>query len=78
MGHTQPKSSGYLTRLELTFLQGWPLDYIDSTKTISNDIAEVYKTLGIEAARQTIYDEITDVMEFDGAYINSHHLTVLV
>lgn len=53
------------------------LDYIDSKKTISNDIAEVYKTLGIEAARQLIYDEIAEVIEFDGTYINFHHLSLL-
>ena len=53
------------------------LDYIDTRKTISNDIAEVYKVLGIEAARQLIYDEITEVIEFDGTYINYHHLSLL-
>ena len=53
------------------------LDYIDANKTISNNISEVYKVLGIEAARQTIYDEIAEVIEFDGTYINSHHLGLL-
>ena len=53
------------------------LDYIDTRKTISNDIVEVYKVLGIEAARQLIYDEITEVIEFDGTYINYHHLSLL-
>ena len=33
------------------------LDYIDKTRTISNSIMEVYKVLGIEAARQCIYNE---------------------
>ena len=33
-------------------------------------------TLGIEA-RQTIYNEIIDVIEFDGTYINSHHVDLL-
>jgi DNA-directed RNA polymerase II subunit RPB1 len=53
------------------------LDYIDNTKTITNDVIEMYNTLGIEAARQVLYNEFTDVMEFDGAYINSHHLDIL-
>ena len=53
------------------------LDLIDKTKTISNDILEVYNTLGVEAARQTIYNEIVDVIEFDGTYINPHHYSIL-
>jgi DNA-directed RNA polymerase II subunit RPB1 len=32
---------------------------------------------GIEAARQTIYNELVEVIEFDGTYINFHHLSVL-
>jgi len=53
------------------------LDYIDATRTFSNDIAEVYKVFGIEAARQTIYNELAEVIEFDGTYINYHHMSVL-
>ena len=53
------------------------LDYIDPTRTFSNDIVEVYNVLGIEAARQSIYNEIADVIEFDGTYINYHHFSVL-
>ena len=53
------------------------LDYIDGTRTTSNNIAEVYSILGIEAGRQCIYDELIEVIEFDGTYINSHHLDVL-
>ena len=53
------------------------LDYIDGSRTISNDIHEVYNVLGIEAARQTIYNEIVDVIEFDGVYVNHHHFSVL-
>ena len=53
------------------------LDYIDTTKTYSNDIVEIYKLLGIEAARQAIYNELSDVIEYDGTYINVHHLSLL-
>jgi DNA-directed RNA polymerase II subunit RPB1 len=54
------------------------LDYIDNTRTFSNDITEVYNVLGIEAARQAIYNELAEVIEFDGTYINSHNYSVLV
>jgi DNA-directed RNA polymerase II subunit RPB1 len=50
---------------------------IDGNRTISNNIQEVYATLGIEAARQTIYNELMEVIEFDGTYINSHHIDLL-
>ena len=53
------------------------LDYIDTTRTFSNDIVEIFNIFGIEAARQTIYNELVDVIEFDGTYINYHHLSVL-
>tara|TARA_Y100000591_G_C21816733_1_gene691168 strand:- start:772 stop:1938 length:1167 start_codon:yes stop_codon:yes gene_type:complete len=53
------------------------LDYIDKTKTYSNSITEIYRTLGIEAARQSIYKEFSEVIESDGTYINEHHLTLL-
>jgi DNA-directed RNA polymerase II subunit RPB1 len=53
------------------------LDYIDPNRTVSNDIVEIYETFGIEAARQTIYNELADVIEFDGTYINFHHLSML-
>ena len=53
------------------------LDYIDVNRTYTNDIQEIYNVLGIEAARQSIFNEISDVIEFDSTYINYHHLTML-
>jgi len=53
------------------------LDYIDSRRTFSNDIMEIFEVFGIEAARQTIYNELAEVIEFDGTYINYHHLSLL-
>jgi DNA-directed RNA polymerase II subunit RPB1 len=58
-------------------LEALALDYIDPTRTYSNDIREVFDVLGIEAARQIIFNEMTDVMEFSGVYINYHHLGLL-
>ena len=53
------------------------LDYIDKNETVSNSIMEIYKVLGIEAARQAIYNEFSEVIESDGTYINTHHLEML-
>jgi DNA-directed RNA polymerase II subunit RPB1 len=51
-------------------------DIIDSAKTITNDINEVYEVLGVEAARQAIYNEISDVLE--SVYVNFRHVALLI
>ena len=53
------------------------LDFIDFRRTHSNDIREIFDVLGIEAARQSIYNELNEVMEFSGVYINHHHSSLL-
>ena len=53
------------------------LSYIDADNTTSNNIIEVFEVLGIEAARQTIYNELIEVVEYDGTYINYHHIGLL-
>ncbi len=58
-------------------LQVLGLDFIDYARTFSNDIREVFDVLGIEAARQMLFNEISEVMEFSDAYINYHHLSLL-
>jgi len=52
-------------------------NFIDPTTTTSNDIRETNNVLGIEAARDCIYSELTEVIEFDGGYINDHHKSLL-
>ena len=51
---------------------------IDPYKTFSNNIWEVYRLLGIEAARKMLYQEINEVFEFSGSYVNSRHISLLV
>jgi DNA-directed RNA polymerase II subunit RPB1 len=53
------------------------LDFVDKTRTTCNHIIEIYNIFGIEAARQSIFDEFSEVIEFDSTYINYHHLTML-
>jgi DNA-directed RNA polymerase II subunit RPB1 len=52
-------------------------EYIDAPRTYSNDIGEMFNVLGIEAARQIIFNEFTEVMEFSDVNINYHHLSLL-
>lgn len=51
-------------------------DFIDVTRTISNDIVEIYTIFGIEAARQALYNEIVDVLGQHTA--NYRHIALLV
>jgi DNA-directed RNA polymerase II subunit RPB1 len=54
------------------------VDYIDPTRTISNDIVEVFLTLGIEGVRGALLSELRNVISFDGSYVNYRHLASLV
>jgi DNA-directed RNA polymerase II subunit RPB1 len=49
---------------------------IDATRTVSNDIREIYETLGIEAARNALYHELINVTS-EGS-MNYRHLSLLI
>jgi len=49
---------------------------IDATRTISNDIREIYTVLGIEAARNALYNELVNVTG-EGS-MNYRHLSLLI
>jgi DNA-directed RNA polymerase II subunit RPB1 len=71
------KETWVLDTTGTNLLAALALDYIDVTRTISNDIQEIYNVLGIEAARVAIFTELSEVLEFDNTYINYHHLIML-
>lgn len=50
---------------------------VDPVRTYSNDIVEVFATLGIEAVRKAIEREMVHVISFDGSYVNYRHLALL-
>lgn len=54
------------------------IDYVDASRTISNDIVEVFMVLGIEGVRAAILSELRNVISFDGSYVNYRHLATLV
>jgi len=51
--------------------------YVDPYNTISNNIIEVYEIFGIEAARNLLIKEITEVIKHEGEYINPRHIDLL-
>lgn len=50
---------------------------VDSARTSSNDIHEIYKVLGIEAARQAIINEVYRVIEAQGLNIDIRHVMLV-
>ena len=50
---------------------------IDPTHTFSNNVFEMFKNLGIEAARTTIITEIMSTMQNHGISIDNRHLMLL-
>ena len=57
------------------FMEILSLKNIDARRTISNDIQEINRVLGIEAARQALFNELYEA--FDTTYINHHHVSLL-
>ena len=51
---------------------------VDLTRTISNDIVNIYEILGIEIARTVLIREITNAYGRAGHEVNYHHISVLV
>ena len=76
-GTYEPQDIWVLDTIGTNLIDVLALDYIDATRTTSNNIIETYHVLGIEAARQTIYNELADVIEYDGTYLNYHHMELL-
>jgi DNA-directed RNA polymerase subunit A" len=53
------------------------LEEVDQYRTVSNDLFEIQKVLGIEAARQAIITEYMETMKDNGININIRHAYLL-
>jgi len=72
-----PKSTWILYTEGSNLLDIFSHPHIDASRTFTNNIYEIYETLGIEAAREVILSEITDLIGSDGTYINFRHTSLL-
>ncbi|KAL5615009.1 hypothetical protein BROUX41_005074 [Berkeleyomyces rouxiae] len=54
------------------------VDGIDTKRTYTNSIWQVFEVFGIEAARSALCRELTNVLAFDGSYVNHRHIALLV
>lgn len=53
------------------------LEFVDTTRTVCNDIYEIYDVLGIEAARQIIIDEVMKVLDNQGLEVDVRHIMLV-
>lgn len=53
------------------------LDEIDGTKSISNNMREIYKMFGIEATYFFLIKTIEDILAAEGTGVSKRHLTIL-
>lgn len=51
---------------------------VDTTRTYSNQFIEILEVFGIEATRTALLRELTQVLAFDGSYVNHRHLALLI
>ncbi|KAI4291007.1 DNA-directed RNA polymerase II subunit RPB1 [Pancytospora philotis] len=50
---------------------------VHGSKLVTNDFITIASVLGIEAARQSILNELSFVIEANGSYVNQRHLALL-
>lgn len=53
------------------------LDFVDPSRSTSNDMHEIIKVLGIEAARQIIINEVFKVVEEQGLNVDVRHVMLV-
>jgi DNA-directed RNA polymerase II subunit RPB1 len=59
------------------FMKLLSLEWVDATRTISDNVWEVYNTLGVEATRTFLIKELQKVVCFDGAMVSTRHFEVI-
>ena len=64
-------SGSYLSKI-------FTVQMVDKRRLISNNIWDVYYTLGIEAARKALLEEIKSVLNFFNIYLNAKNIMILI
>ena len=54
------------------------LEEVDKTRVICNDMWKIYECFGIEATRQFLIEEFTNIISSDGTFINECNVKTLV
>lgn len=51
---------------------------VDVSKTVSDNMWDIFNTLGVEATRAFLIDEFSKVISSDGTFVNQSHIMLLV
>lgn len=77
--HYQLVDNNWLIQTEgSNFLEILSLNYIDHSTITSNNMWDIYYTMGIEATRDFLIEEFKNVVSSDGTFINPSHIILLV
>ena len=79
-GSFKPKKAGseYMLRTDGSNLEDIiNMAEIDATRTVSNNVNEIYQLFGIEAARQALMEEFINTLSQTSAYVNYRHICLL-
>jgi DNA-directed RNA polymerase II subunit RPB1 len=68
----------YLDTTGTSLAQVLTVPGVDTTRTYSNHFIQIFEVFGIEATRSALMRELTQVLAFDGSYVNHRHLALLV
>ncbi|VVB73720.1 DNA-directed RNA polymerase subunit A'' [uncultured archaeon] len=76
---TQSKTTGefYIESAGSNIELMLPIDGIDKAKIYTNDVFEMYKVLGIEAARNVLAKELKETFDGQGININERHVLLV-
>src|SRR3712207_8826969 len=53
------------------------VDGVDTTRTTTNNVYEIWQMLGIEAARTALVKEITNTLEEQGLEVDTRHIMLV-
>ncbi|KAJ9151800.1 DNA-directed RNA polymerase subunit [Pleurostoma richardsiae] len=68
----------YLDTQGTALRQVLAVEGVDATRTYTNHLHQIVDVFGIEAARSALLRELSQVLAFDGSYVNHRHLALLV
>lgn len=72
------KDKWMVETLGSNFIEALKHPLFDPLQTICNNMWEIYRVLGLEAARQFLIEEFNKVVSSDGTYINIRHILIMV
>ena len=73
----EPSGNWYIESFGSNLYEVLALDIVDNTRTVSNNMWEIYEIFGIDATREFLIEEFMKVISSD-ASINRRHMSLLV